>query len=991
MKKSSSSKDLQSLLEAIKSSDVVENRVLLLTELGELDITEKSEVASLIGALTAILYVAAKYLELDVSECLGEFLRLGIKASVWCGKHLKMTLMSTEESPEEEHSTLFYQLLVNLLSYSAASFSALARYSISSSKEFILTIENFICEQLNLTKDALSEIKRINAFGPEVQKVAQVVLDAVIRLCKVYCHGVNWDFNSLRTEEDKKVIGSEVVCEADHVINITKCTVDKLCEVGILAANDGGSLVSVLNLSWKGVITLLQLGKGALAAKVDISGVILTLISLAQQSLRCAAEAWSLRLKETVTMTEAKRIFLPVKFYLINAVRIISQYTSQAFSVYKEIVCCVVMISSFKVYLSKEEYLKAATAALAEILEPTSFHLLNSILNSVQVRQEEKFQVLNWLFSDECNLKSVPGVSGSNRMPNSVNAILFSSSEFMGGVQTFSLGQVNLFLDLLRSSSDLEDDVKLMMARKLQWLLDILVDEDVYSASLSLQVPVSRQKQELAYQPFFHSILNALQTFMVVMSSNPAWGEIESFLLANFFHPHIICCEVITELWCFLIRHAEIDVVNDIIDKLCSLLMFTASPEVVVSPASALRKIARSICVIVTYCSNAIGDRVYNFVTGDNKSRYSPSMYIALLMEGFPLNLLSERTRSIAKKRVLTEYFGFLESFGSELPKESGFEIYGAPVYALSAALQSLQVSMPNTETKTLKFLAAVIDKYKKSDDSKLKDIYRRLLSEVLAIISNMTHLYSCDEMEGVILELQNLFISRPALSASDSLLFLCKPNLANFMAGLGHVELPESDDNARSSAVWKLYHMLLREQHWAFIHLALTAFRYFAARTSCNQLWRFVPQDAALSFDLETGNEADEDRFMSELKAFLEKELASFLTKPAHDHIGMLVKEGLKLKEILQKNTTDINEEDVICDAMEIDEEIQSNKKRKFPDGISKGVELLQSGLKAMGDGLSQWQHDKIGLTEIHDIFLTHFSRLEDVVSHLLSLTGDS
>uniref|UniRef100_M1CWG0 Uncharacterized protein n=1 Tax=Solanum tuberosum TaxID=4113 RepID=M1CWG0_SOLTU len=54
MKKNSNSKsgrDLQSLVEAIKSSDVVENRVELLDELGELDLTEKSEVASLIESL----------------------------------------------------------------------------------------------------------------------------------------------------------------------------------------------------------------------------------------------------------------------------------------------------------------------------------------------------------------------------------------------------------------------------------------------------------------------------------------------------------------------------------------------------------------------------------------------------------------------------------------------------------------------------------------------------------------------------------------------------------------------------------------------------------------------------------------------------------------------------------------------------------------------------------------------------------------------------
>ena len=147
----------------------------------------------------------------------------------------------------------------------------------------------------------------------------------------------------------------------------------------------------------------------------------------------------------------------------------------------------------------------------------------------------------------------------------------------------------------------------------------------------------------------------------------------------------------------------------------------------------------------------------------------------------------------------------------------------------------------------------------------------------------------------------------------------------------------------------------------------------------------------AALSFDLESGNEADEDRFMAESKGFLDKESASILTKPTPDHTGMLLKEGLKLKEMLNRNLA-INEEAAIGDdAMEVDAHNHGNKKRKFPDEIGKGVELLESGLKVMGDGLSHWQHNQTGLKEIHDKILTHFSRLEDVISHLVRLTCDT
>lgn len=299
------------------------------------------------------------------------------------------------------------------------------------------------------------------------------------------------------------------------------------------------------------------------------------------------------------------------------------------------------------------------------------------------------------------------------------------------------------------------------------------------------------------------------------------------------------------------------------------------------------------------------------------------------------------------------------------------------------------QVSLNDTDMKTVKFLITIIRKYKTSSDNAIKDDYRRLLGELLGIISSMKHLYSFDEMEEVILELQNLFISRPSLS--DSQLFLCKPNLAYFMAGLGHMNLPDSDDSARSSAAWELYHMLFKERHWAFVHLAITAFGYFASHTSCNELWRFVPQDAALCFDLESGNETDQERFMSELKAVLEKDMACPTIEASPSQIAMLIKDGQVLKEIVQ----DIVKCDpgiTLCDMMDVDNEKQpNNKKRKFPDGISRGVELLQSGLKIMVDGLSDWQQNQPDSSEVRDKLLSHFCRLDDVITNLARLADSS
>ncbi|EPS66751.1 hypothetical protein M569_08023, partial [Genlisea aurea] len=294
------------------------------------------------------------------------------------------------------------------------------------------------------------------------------------------------------------------------------------------------------------------------------------------------------------------------------------------------------------------------------------------------------------------------------------------------------------------------------------------------------------------------------------------------------------------------------------------------------------------------------------------------------------------------------------------------------------------QVNLSDSDMRTLKVLVGVIQKYRTAQENGARDSCRLILGELLGIVSNMKHLYSSDEMEQVILELQNLLISKPeATSSSDAQLFTCKPNLTSFMAGLAHVTFSEDDNEGRravNSAAWELYHVLLRELHWALVHLSITAFGYFASHTSCNELWRFVPDDAALAFDLDSGNNADEDRFMCELRSVLEKEMASPSILASPENVSMLMNEIRIMKQKLKQRGNPP------CHTMDVDQE-SSCKKRKFPDGISRGVEMVRSGLKMMGDGISQWRQQQQDRHEVHELFLSHYSRLEDAIAHLVSL----
>ncbi|KAK9160126.1 hypothetical protein Syun_006467 [Stephania yunnanensis] len=929
---------------------------------------------------------------LDLDECGGIFnsLSLSTKASLCCRKHLEMTLSSSEESQEEEHANIFFQAMLLLLLESSSAIPEMMITCVGG-KGLMLTAEKFVVEQLNLVKASILDIKRINSIASEVMKSVQEVLNSSVKLCKTYAQVLKSEADGMIDDKNGTIDG-ERLDNVNYVGKLLTFTTDFMYELGIIAATADANLVTILNISWKGVVALLQLGNEGLAAKVNVADIISSLISLATGSLKHTAESWSSKCKEGVTVNEAKRSVLPVKFYLINAVRILSQCPCKVSTIYKDITQCVLMISTLGISLCREPHLKASSEALVEFLEPTSCCLLHTLLISDEVEQETKFKILNWLFTDEKH-SSYASPGEANRSPTFMEGVFTLYCDNMPRERALILGQVSLFLNLLRSSPDLKEDGIIGISQKLEWFFHCLIDEDVYSSILVLKIPVflsrAGSSPGLVWQCLFSSLLLALKVFVVVASPSVAWGNVEFFLLENFLHPHFLIWEINMELWCFIVRGAGLEMVNDIMCKLCSLFKLMASFRPFPANICALRKMARSICMLLSYATQPSIDQVYCFIS-DDRSPAACIMYVALLMEGFPLKSLSDGLKKHAIHRIISSYHSFIEKNEKKLQVDGpsrSFDSYilCAPVYAISSALQYHQVNSADVNEKTLKFIITTINGYKGAMGV-LKEVYCKLLSKSLAIVSNAKHLYASDVMQEVILELQPLFGTKNI--GSDVLLDHCKPDLSFFMAGLARMDIKEDEGSTIYSALWDMYGMLLRERHWANIHLAISAFGYFAARTSCNQLWRFVPQDAALSFDPNTGNVTD-DRFMSELKAFLDKEGALLVVTPSTEQYAILVKEALILKETVDK-ISNIKLRDSSPDIMEIDSESHVTKKRKLPDGISEGVVLLQSGLKVMGDGLAQLQQQQHGSHDLHEKFSTQLSRLEDVIYHLVGLAGD-
>ncbi|XP_062209853.1 uncharacterized protein LOC133911575 [Phragmites australis] len=1005
--------DLETLLQAIRSTEVLENRISLINQLEGSFGYSADDLSLILDTLIvswddsrcsgvshfmlhkSVLQVALKCSDIDTTDCLGQFLSLGVKASSWCGKHLLWSVESIDESEEvqeEEHSRLLPEIISLTLNISIKLLPSAAKCI---SADMVHTIRGFILELLTLMESSIVDNKKIHGSTPDIAKAAPVFLDETIKLCKAYSEIAKADNCKMSTPKEETNVKHREPDLASDWTRITASTIQTLCKLGTYAASSGGSQVTLLNVSWKGVVSLLQIGKGMIEEKINVGDIILTLVSLIIESLKVAAETWCTPLLEALGTSEARRAFLPIKFFLINALRICSAYPSEAMTIYKNIIKCALVITSSSILFSKEPQLKAANEALVELLEPTSFLLLDTLMKSSEVTPESKCQLVHYFFENEEANSSVHMGQADQREINlaSLDCIFPTDSDVHHRNRALLPAELIVFLHFLNASPWLREEVVIELSKKLQALLNIFTSEDIYSYVLGYQIPSlygADHSPAVVWQPVYTSLIQALKTFMISsVASSAAWNELEAFLLENLFHPHFLCLEIITELWCFFMRYAETETANYLVNQLLLLLKTVASPEKVLAPLSALRKVARALCIILSYASSATVDRIYTRVLNDENTSKSSILHLALLMEGFPFDSLSGGAKELAVKNMHTSFAGYLESYSknhraTNLPTSSSV-VTGLPVHALASALQRCEIKDANviderSITTMFKFTTSLINMLGTAPDSS-KDHLAKDISSMLDIISNMRHLCAFSDMQKLTLELHTLFLSTS--DNQNAVLSQCKPSMASFMAILGHLNVTENDANELCSAMCDLYHFLLRERHWALIHLAMGSFGYFAARTSFTELWKFVPGDAALSYNAITGTVIDENRFMLELKDFLQKEAALHGTSRwSEKQICFLVSEGRALKKLVKtySEIPEISEPEKVAITKDV-----STKKRKMPDGVCEGMVLLQNGLKVMRSAF-----DESDFAELRDRFAAPLSRLEDAVSQIASMSDD-
>lgn len=77
-------------------------------------------------------------------------------------------------------------------------------------------------------------------------------------------------------------------------------------------------------------------------------------------------------------------------------------------------------------------------------------------------------------------------------------------------------------------------------------------------------------------------------------------------------------------------------------------------------------------------------------LVGDGKSQLSSIFCLALFMEGFPFDLLTDELRKTSIQRIISDYFDFIDNFDEAPLMACSSGLFGVPVFILSVSLQSL-------------------------------------------------------------------------------------------------------------------------------------------------------------------------------------------------------------------------------------------------------------------------------------------------------------
>ncbi|XP_024530174.1 uncharacterized protein LOC9659504 isoform X1 [Selaginella moellendorffii] len=609
---------------------------------------------------------------------------------------------------------------------------------------------------------------------------------------------------------------------------IYACVLQALVEIGAKAAAPG--LVSV---SWRVAARLLEMEAfhNVAAGSISISNIISTLLSLASEWLTLALRPTQSLLDDTSGNLKSQHLVM-VKFYVVHALRISRAYLSEAVLVQKAIAGFSINISALLLVLENgQPFLETISNDLSVQVAPPSLAFLHTLLSSEKIQVHSKRELIEYITNGDVQLEDMV----VNVLGEAASCQRYSSA-----------AEVVVFIQLLQLSREFQADVLFQLSRKLDWLLERLSEMPLHAMLLQQRALVSIDAKP-GMQLLYLSVLQALEAFVLAAASKvEVWEEVERFIFRNAIHRFSICRELLLDLWSFIFKVGNEKLCQAHLEALLSLYRYLSSSSYGDMHSEILEDFARLICRLAKFAPGSVRARLTSSVFKRDVFTAKSSAVIAslLLRRGFaiPKNIALEQVRAALD----------VISSNSFPTKEEALSI----LLDLSSESHTFQRDVSN---KISKLLLSIIDK---------AAVGSPLLSKAVLGLARLKAVFSDSDIENAVITLKDKLSShheqledRPEL----------KIHLPELLTSLADITFQEEEPDSQIQAIWKLYHLALAEKHWALVHAGLTSFSEFAATTSCNDLWRFLPADAALSFD-SSGDTVMEDGFMAAVRLFLEK-----------------------------------------------------------------------------------------------------------------------
>ncbi|KAL3685896.1 hypothetical protein R1sor_003918 [Riccia sorocarpa] len=711
------------------------------------------------------------------------------------------------------------------------------------------------------------------------------------------------DLSNSQNLEDIAEKFPEIWLKQGFPLQVVSSSIRSLVELGDLSTKGGAGSLRILNISWKSVAALLSRDEGCdfVASGVDVTRIMTALLCHAVQSLKVPVQAFLS--SPDSGEKDARRLSIPVKFFLQIAERLSLNYPHKA----------IIAGSSISLSLSKIlaslllEYgvaRKADLQVFAELIIPSAVEIAHHLLKAESVEEEKKIELLRYITSDNDDLwhsHSIADLDGGDEHSEVLDELFSDKPNGLGLVKS---GRFALYVSLLQvSSSCSSTPILLKLTLKMEWLLETILEPGVYALLTQtrfLPMWTAEGKVTWKHELMFTWISNSLQTFAgAVAKCDSVWTEFQHFLFENLLHPCAVCRELVLTVWCYIIRKSDADFAHKHVEALLVLLRDMISTK---TDLSVPRRLARGLCVLLEEASEAEALFVYAgvFQREAFSSETASSLATLLLEEGYSFSLLNEGDRKTCRERFMSFCIASGKSLVDCLKEgrvSTGFHCSKQALVCLQLLLESasLEEEVEDMHLQGTLYIAQELLRMAVNEAVGSASFTREeVLSHGLLLIPHVQHLLKPSSVEKLLPKLLECCSFMSQNSRSKEL----KQSLPVFLASLSETTMTEDEGNPSVRALWGLYTLVLKEKHWALAHVGLASFSHFAARTSFQDLWRFVPEDAPVARN--TGSDdSTKDAFLSALRSFIEKEMAQRSLIPSEEELKILGNEAAHLCKI--------------------------------------------------------------------------------------------